>query len=88
MRKIFLVISFCFSIFSIAQDKMVNIEVDLNKEMGELKPIWAWFGYDEPNYTDPDDIRINKQSGHWVDRGSDISLMDFSPLKRRLTATH
>jgi xylan 1,4-beta-xylosidase len=51
MRKIFLVIWSCFSIFSFAQDKKVNIEVDLNKKMGELKPIWAWYGYDEPNYT-------------------------------------
>ena len=41
----------CFSIFCFAQEEVVNIEVDLNKEMGELKPIWAWFGYDEPNYT-------------------------------------
>ncbi|MPR37010.1 GH39 family glycosyl hydrolase [Salmonirosea aquatica] len=31
--------------------KPVIIEVDLNKEKGESKPIWAWFGYDEPNYT-------------------------------------
>src|SRR5213083_2337008 len=29
----------------------VAINVDLKKETGEMKPIWAWFGYDEPNYT-------------------------------------
>lgn len=29
----------------------VSIRVDLKKEMGPLKPIWAFFGYDEPNYT-------------------------------------
>ncbi|WP_247237430.1 GH39 family glycosyl hydrolase [Telluribacter sp. SYSU D00476] len=29
----------------------VPIRVDLTKELGEAKPIWAWFGYDEPNYT-------------------------------------
>lgn len=36
-----------------AQDasKPVAIEVDLNKEKETIKPIWAWFGYDEPNYT-------------------------------------
>ena len=37
-----------------AQDiaKPVTIQVDLNKKSNEpLKPIWAWFGYDEPNYT-------------------------------------
>jgi xylan 1,4-beta-xylosidase len=27
------------------------IKVDLNKETGNLDPIYAWFGYDEPNYT-------------------------------------
>jgi len=50
MRIQFLLIT-CFSIFCFAQEEVVNIEVDLNKEIGELKPIWAWFGYDEPNYT-------------------------------------
>lgn len=29
----------------------ITIQVDLNAEKGLLKPIWAWFGYDEPNYT-------------------------------------
>ncbi|MFB9293216.1 GH39 family glycosyl hydrolase [Persicitalea jodogahamensis] len=29
----------------------VHIEVDLAREKGVAKPIWAWFGYDEPNYT-------------------------------------
>ncbi len=28
-----------------------EIKVDLNSEVGKLTPIWAWFGYDEPNYT-------------------------------------
>ncbi|MCF0052786.1 beta-xylosidase [Dyadobacter sp. LJ53] len=31
--------------------KPVTIEVNLNVEKGPAKPIWAWFGYDEPNYT-------------------------------------
>ncbi|MCX6218512.1 beta-xylosidase [Spirosoma sp.] len=34
-----------------SQDKPVAIRVDLTKDKGPLKPIWAWFGYDEPNYT-------------------------------------
>lgn len=29
----------------------VSIQVDLAKNEGPLRPIWAWFGYDEPNYT-------------------------------------
>jgi xylan 1,4-beta-xylosidase len=27
------------------------IKVDLSVEKGPMTPIWAWFGYDEPNYT-------------------------------------
>jgi len=37
------------SSFSFAQSPVIN--VDFKKELGEMKPIWAWFGYDEPNYT-------------------------------------
>jgi xylan 1,4-beta-xylosidase len=29
----------------------VSINVNFNKEIGEMKPIWARWGYDEPNYT-------------------------------------
>src|SRR5262249_17375237 len=29
----------------------VEIRVDANTQLGEMKPIWAFFGYDEPNYT-------------------------------------
>ena len=31
--------------------KAASIQVDLSKDKGPMKPIWAWFGYDEPNYT-------------------------------------
>ena len=34
-----------------AQTVTRNIQVDLNKRKGPLKPVWAFFGYDEPNYT-------------------------------------
>lgn len=36
---------------SYAQSDTALIAVDLRKEIGLMKPIWAWFGYDEPNYT-------------------------------------
>ncbi|WP_121357491.1 GH39 family glycosyl hydrolase [Flavisolibacter nicotianae] len=46
---------FCVAIFFhqavIAQSTARNITVDLAKSKGPLKPIWAFFGYDEPNYT-------------------------------------
>ncbi|MEQ8472814.1 MAG: beta-xylosidase [Marinoscillum sp.] len=29
----------------------VNIAVDFNDKVGPMTPIWAWWGYDEPNYT-------------------------------------
>ena len=29
----------------------VSIDVDFNKQKGPLKPIWSYFGYDEPNFT-------------------------------------
>ena len=33
------------------QAERVAIAVDAGKTVGPMKPIWAWFGYDEPNYT-------------------------------------
>ena len=29
----------------------MEIKIDANEELGPMKPIWAWWGYDEPNYT-------------------------------------
>jgi xylan 1,4-beta-xylosidase len=45
--SLLLVILFYFT--STSQQPVINI--DFKKEIGEMKPIWAWFGYDEPNYT-------------------------------------
>lgn len=28
-----------------------TIKIDLTKETGNMDPVWAWWGYDEPNYT-------------------------------------
>lgn len=35
----------------VLQEKKALITVDLKKEIAPMKPVWAWFGYDEPNYT-------------------------------------
>jgi xylan 1,4-beta-xylosidase len=35
----------------LAQTSSRQIQVDMKKKKGPLKPIWAFFGYDEPNYT-------------------------------------
>jgi xylan 1,4-beta-xylosidase len=34
-----------------AQTLQVTLRVDAAKTVGEMRPAWAWFGYDEPNYT-------------------------------------
>ena len=53
--KSLLVVIFILSVFaSNAQRdaKPILLQVDLAKKTNEpLKPIWAWLGYDEPNYT-------------------------------------
>ena len=33
------------------QDAPVTIRVDAGKSIGDYKPIWNYFGADEPNYT-------------------------------------
>lgn len=39
------------SISVMSQTKFVLINIDAAREKGLMKPVWAWFGYDEPNYT-------------------------------------
>jgi xylan 1,4-beta-xylosidase len=29
----------------------VQLTIDAGRVQGPMTPIWAWFGYDEPNYT-------------------------------------
>jgi len=46
--------AFLLSINSYAQYKPgapAVIRVSMDQEIGPMKPIWAWFGYDEDNYT-------------------------------------
>jgi xylan 1,4-beta-xylosidase len=48
-RKLFVIPLVILALTVKAQQPV--IKVDLNKETGNLNPIYAWFGYDEPNYT-------------------------------------
>ena len=51
---LFFLASFLFSqlLFGqISASHGVVIELDLNKRSAPLDPVWAYFGYDEPNYT-------------------------------------
>ena len=43
---------FVFTVNAQRDVKPVTLQIDLSKKTTEpLKPIWAWLGYDEPNYT-------------------------------------
>ncbi|WP_315822434.1 GH39 family glycosyl hydrolase [Paraflavitalea speifideaquila] len=46
----FLLVFSC-TITSYGQNDPVVIRADLSKTTGDMRPVWAWFGYDEPNYT-------------------------------------
>jgi xylan 1,4-beta-xylosidase len=41
----------CLLICNSIKAQQATINIDLNKETGDMTPVWAWFGYDEPNYT-------------------------------------
>jgi len=49
----FIAITILFTLKSYAQSTQdaATIQVDLNNPIGPMYPAWAWFGYDEPNYT-------------------------------------
>jgi xylan 1,4-beta-xylosidase len=55
MKKIQIVflaiLVFAENVLPQAQQEKVVISVDLNEDTGKMGPVWAWFGYDEPNYT-------------------------------------
>lgn len=48
---LFIFLIFSYSIFAQIKSEPATIKVELNKITGEMNPIWAWFGHDEPNYT-------------------------------------
>lgn len=37
--------------YAISQKEPLEINIDADEEIGPMHPIWAWWGYDEPNYT-------------------------------------
>ena len=41
----------CLISLGAAHAQPVVVEVDAEKRLGPLEPIWSYFGYDEPNYT-------------------------------------
>ncbi|OOQ59698.1 GH39 family glycosyl hydrolase [Mucilaginibacter pedocola] len=52
MKKLFCLLILCMlCVKTYAQKTPASINVNLNRDLGKMRPIWAWFGYDEPNYT-------------------------------------
>ena len=52
MRLFLLIV--CTSVWAplLAQNlERISIRVDAKRELGPLRPIYSYFGYDEPNYT-------------------------------------
>ena len=45
----FIFFTICLVTYGNAQQP--EIKVDFQQEIAPMKPVWAWFGYDEPNYT-------------------------------------
>ena len=51
MRRRLVLLSL-FAAFGVAPaQERVSITVDVATKRGPMNPMWAWFGYDEPNYT-------------------------------------
>ena len=50
------------------EKNIVEIHVEINNPVGAMTPVWAWIGYDEPNYT-------------YLPDGRDL-LSDFAGLSR------
>jgi xylan 1,4-beta-xylosidase len=50
-RSILLLCLLFYHQLSFTQHTPTTIEVDAAKPIGEMKPFWSYFGYDEPNYT-------------------------------------
>ncbi len=45
-----IIVCTCMPFLAYSQDP-ITVQVDLSVSKAPMKPIWAWFGYDEPNYT-------------------------------------
>jgi len=49
VRGVSFAVGLLMTITTLAQNPAVR--VDMNREIAPMVPVWAWFGYDEPNYT-------------------------------------
>ena len=66
-----------FSSLALPAQQPVHIDVDMSRTVGGYKPIYAWFGYDEANYTTPPNGRKLLRELH-----------DLSPVPVYIRAHH
>lgn len=50
-KYLLILVIFQFLTAPLLGQEEVEIKIDFSSPVGEMKPIWAWWGYDEPNYT-------------------------------------
>ena len=50
-RTSIFIVTLCILRFTLAYPQPVTIEANMSNRIEPMKPVWAWFGYDEPNYT-------------------------------------
>lgn len=56
-RLLAALLAFCALATAAPAQQKVTLKVDAATHVGPMDPIWAWFGYDEPNYTTMKDGR-------------------------------
>lgn len=67
--KLYLVCAIALSACGLMAQQTVSVAVDARNTVGPNRPFWAYFGYDEPNYT-------TAENGRKLIR----ELVDFSPV--------
>ncbi len=50
MKKLFCTALLLASFIEAKAQKKASLQVDFGKKIGAMKPVWSWFGADEPNY--------------------------------------
>jgi xylan 1,4-beta-xylosidase len=50
-RTIIFIVSLSLASIAYVYSQTVSIEANMRNRTVPMKPVWAWFGYDEPNYT-------------------------------------
>ncbi|MCX2496272.1 beta-xylosidase [Pedobacter sp. PF22-3] len=51
LKNVYLFIGLSLLTYTANAQLKTKIEVNFDKNIAPMKPVWAWFGYDEPNYT-------------------------------------